>query len=174
MGSYTLPEIAGRARVEAPAVAFGGGKVGPVASGLTLLVPFTGSPASLRGLEVALRMARSEKQSEIHPIFVVEVDRRLPLDVELPEETERGERCLSEAEEKARRYKLACSGDILQARDAGHALVDEAVTLGVDGIVIGVARSGREGQALDLGKTVEYVLRHAPCEVIVVRDGTPV
>jgi nucleotide-binding universal stress UspA family protein len=81
---------------------------------------------------------------------------------------------LAEAEEEAQRYKLACTGDILQARDAGHALVDEAVTLGVDGIVIGVARSGREGQALDLGKTVEYVLRHAPCEVIVVRDGTPV
>jgi nucleotide-binding universal stress UspA family protein len=145
-----------------------------VASGLTLLVPFTGSPASLRGLDVALRMARSEKNSQIQAIFVVEVDRRLPLDVELPEETERGERCLSEAEEVARRYNLTCGGDILQARDAGHAVVDEAVSLGVDAVVIGVARSGREGQALDLGKTVEYVLRHAPCEVIVVRDGTPV
>jgi nucleotide-binding universal stress UspA family protein len=125
-------------------------------------------------LEVALRLARSEKHSQVYAIFVVEVDRRLPLDVELPEETERGERCLAEAEEAARRYKLQCNGDILQARDAGHAVVDEAVTIGVDAIVLGVPRSGREGQALDVGKTTEYILRHAPGEVIVVRDGTPV
>ena len=37
--------------------------------------------------------------------------------------------------------------------------------------MIGVPRSGREGMALNLGKTSEYILRHAPCEVVVVRDG---
>jgi nucleotide-binding universal stress UspA family protein len=140
-------------------------------SGLTLVVPYDQSPAGLRGLETAFRIARSEKNSTVHPVYVVVVDRRMPLDVDLPEQAEQGEHCLAEAERLARRYKLSAQGEILQARDAGHAIVDEALELSADAIVIGVPRSGREGMALNLGKTSEYILRHAPCEVVVVRDG---
>ena len=145
-----------------------------MASDLTLLVPYDRSPAGLRGLETAFRLATSEKHSTVHAVYVVVVDRRMPLDADLPDLSERGEMCLAEAEELARRYKLTVQGEILQARDVGHAIVDEALELSADAIVIGVARSGREGMALDLGKTSEYILRHAPCEVIVVRDGAAV
>lgn len=141
-----------------------------MASGLTLLVPYVQSAASERGLETALRIAASEKNSRVIAVYVVEVDRRLPLEAELPQESAQGERCLAEAEQAARRFKVSCEGDILQARDAGHAIVDEAVQERVDAIVLGVPRSGREALALDLGKTSEYILRHAPCEVILVRD----
>lgn len=141
---------------------------------LTLLVPYVHSSASLRGLELAFRITRGEKDASVHAVYVVVVDRRLPLDAEVPEESEQAERCLAEAEQLARRYKAQCQGDILQARDAGPAIVDEAVELGATSIIIGVARSGHESQALDLGKTTEYILRHAPCEVIVVRDGAAV
>ncbi len=141
-------------------------------SGLTLVVPYDRSPAGQRGLETAFRIARSEKNSTVHPVYVVVVDRRMPLDVDLPEQAEQGEHCLADAERLARRYKLSAQGEILQARDAGHAIVDEALELSADAIVIGVPRSGREGMALNLGKTSEYILRHAPCEVVVVRDGS--
>lgn len=144
-----------------------------MASGMTLLVPYVQSAASQRGLEIALRIAKSEKNSRVIAVYVVEVDRRLPLEADLPQESEQGERCLAEAEEAARRFKVRCQGDILQARDAGHAIVDEAVQERVDAIVLGVPRSGREAQALDLGKTSEYILRHALCDVILVRDGIP-
>ena len=140
---------------------------------MTLLVPYVQSAASQRGLEIALRIAKSEKNSRVIAVYVVEVDRRLPLEADLPQESEQGERCLAEAEEAARRFKVRCQGDILQARDAGHAIVDEAVQERVDAIVLGVPRSGREAQALDLGKTSEYILRHALCDVILVRDGIP-
>lgn len=145
-----------------------------MASDLTLLVPYDRSPAGLRGLETAFRLAKSEKHSTVHAVYVVVVDRRMPLDADLPDLSERGEICLAEAEELAHRYKLTVQGEILQARDVGHAIVDEALELSADAIVIGVARSGREGMALDLGKTSEYILRHAPCEVILVRDGAAV
>lgn len=144
-----------------------------MASGMTLLVPYVQSAASQRGLEMALRIAKSEKNSRVIAVYVVEVDRRLPLEADLPQESELGERCLAEAEEAARRFKVRCQGDILQARDAGHAIVDEAMQQRVDAIVLGVPRSGREAQALDLGKTSEYILRHALCDVILVRDGVP-
>ncbi len=140
---------------------------------MTLLVPYVQSAASQRGLEMALRIAKSEKNSRVIAVYVVEVDRRLPLEADLPQESEQGERCLAEAEEAARRFKVHCQGDILQARDAGHAIVDEAMQQRVDAIVLGVPRSGREAQALDLGKTSEYILRHALCDVILVRDGVP-
>ena len=51
----------------------------------------------------------------------------------------------------------------------GHAIVDEAVELGAQMIVLAVERNAPEGAALDLGKTAEYVLRHAPCTVLVVQ-----
>jgi nucleotide-binding universal stress UspA family protein len=143
-----------------------------VASGLTLVVPYDKSPAGLRGLETAFRIAKSEKNSEVHAVYVVVVDRRMPLDADLPDRSEQGELCVAEAEEMARHYKIKGAGEILQARDAGHAIVDEALELSADAIVIGVPRPSREGMALDLGKTSEYILSHAPCEVIMVRGGT--
>jgi len=143
-----------------------------VARARSLLVPYTDNPESLRGLEVAFQMAKGDGNTRVHAVYVVEVDRRLPLDAELPEEFQRGERCLAEAERVAKVYKTECEGDILQARDAGHAIVDEAVELGVAMIVMGVTQHAKESKVLDLGKTADYVLRHAPCEVVIVRDGS--
>ena len=141
--------------------------------GLDLLVPVDKSAASLRGLELACRLAGSNKRARLHVVYVVEVNRRVALDAELPGPTEEGERRISEAERRARRDKIPCDGDILQAREAGTAIVDEAVELNVDTIVMGVTPRAREGAPLGLGKTVEYVLRHAPCQVVVVQDEAP-
>ena len=117
-----------------------------------------------------LRMARSENRNKIYTMYVVAVDRRLALDVELPNETAVGEQCLAEAEQLARDVNLSCTGSLFQARDVGHAVVDEAVTRGVDVVVVGIAARAFEGPVLDIGRTAEYVLRYAPCEVIIVRD----
>ena len=140
-----------------------------MAGGPIYLVPFNQTPASVRGLEVALQLAAAEKNARVHVVYVVVVNRRLPLDAEIPDLTGIGERCMSDAEHLARTYKVACEGDILQAREAGHAIVDEAVELGAQMIVLGVERNAPEGAALNLGKTAEYVLRHAPCAVLVVQ-----
>ena len=143
-----------------------------MAESMRLLVPYNGSAASRRGLDVALQLAGGQKNSRLHAVYVVEVDRRLPLNADLPEASVTGECCLADVEERSRRFKTDCDGDILQARDAGHAIVDEAVELAVTAIVMGVPRSGAEPQAVNLGKTAAYVLQHAPCDVILVRDGS--
>ena len=137
-----------------------------------LLVPFNGSAASRRGLDVALQLAGGQKKSRLHAVYVVEVDRRLPLDADLPEASMKGERCLADVEERSRKIKTDCDGDILQARDAGHAIVDEAVELAATAIVMGIPRGETEPQVVNLGKTAAYVLQHAPCDVILVRDGS--
>ena len=140
-----------------------------MASAPSYLVPIDKSPASQHGLELACRLAGATKGGRVHVVYVVEVNRRLPIDADLPQATEEGEHAIADAEGAVRKHKIICDGEILQARDTGHAIVDEAVELGVDSIVLGVMRREQEGGPLDLGKTADYVLRHAPCDVVVVR-----
>ena len=62
----------------------------------------------------------------------------------------------------------AISAHTLRARSAGEAIVEEAARAGVDAIVIGAPRKQRTGtRAPIFGRTVEIVLKRAPCRVIV-------
>lgn len=138
------------------------------ASTSPILVPYNRSRSSQRALEIAFGLARNDKTLRVQAVYVVEVDRRYALEAEFPQASQEGERCLAEAEEMARKYKSKCDGQILQAREAGHAIVDEAVEMGARAIILGAPRKSAEGQALDLGATADFVLRHAPCEVVLV------
>ena len=55
--------------------------------------------------------------------------------------------------------------DLLQAREAGPAIIDEAVEQDIDLILMGVTYGTRFGQ-FSLGNVVPYVLKNAPCRVI--------
>jgi nucleotide-binding universal stress UspA family protein len=62
------------------------------------------------------------------------------------------------------------SSQLLQARDVGAALVDEAVALEADAIVMGLPYHVRFGGDFALGQVVPYVFKNAPCRVFVVRE----
>ena len=96
----------------------------------------------------------------------------LPLDVELPNETARGEHVLQRMEAFGRSLKCKVEGDILQARDTGAAVVREAADRQTDVIVAGMPYTERYGSP-SLGEMVPYVLRHSPCRVIVYREQQP-
>jgi len=72
------------------------------------------------------------------------------------------------AEEVARKQSFQIEGEILHAREAGPAIVDEATERGADLIVLGMTYTQPFGQ-FELGRVVQYVLRNAPCEVWVCR-----
>jgi len=59
--------------------------------------------------------------------------------------------------------------ELVQARDTGPALVDEAVEWGADLIVMGLPYKRRFGE-FNLGKTVPYVLKNATCRVMLFRE----
>ena len=59
--------------------------------------------------------------------------------------------------------------DILQARDAGPAIVDEAVERGVDLILMGFSYKRHFGQ-YSLGQVVPFVLKNSPCPVILYQQ----
>jgi nucleotide-binding universal stress UspA family protein len=133
----------------------------------SFLVPVDGSPESLKAVEFACGIAKRTK-GKVHVVHVIEVKRSLPLDAELVTEALRGEEILDQAEKVARRLDLEVEGDLLQAREAGHAIIDEATERGADAIVVGVPFNRPFGD-FELGRVPAHILKNAPCEVILLR-----
>jgi nucleotide-binding universal stress UspA family protein len=140
-----------------------------------IIVPVTGSESDERLLKVVERIARRQN-ANVTIIFVVEVMQSMPLDAELPVECERGERVLQAAKTEVSRNlenkASTVNTEMLQARSAGAAIVDEAIVREADAIVMSASIQRRFGK-LTIGETTEYVLRNAPCEVIVIRQAMP-
>ena len=60
--------------------------------------------------------------------------------------------------------KLGIEGELLQAREAGHAIVDEAMERNIDLILMGAEHKAPLGE-YQMGRLTQYVLRAAPCNV---------
>lgn len=140
-----------------------------------LLVPVTGTETDSQLLKYVTRIAH-RKNSDITLIYIVEVDQELPLEADLPAEVARGETVLTNARELVKaslnHRSSYVSTDLIQARAAGPAIVDEAVQDDVDAIVMGTRVHKKHGKRT-IGETVDYVLRNAPCEVVVLRGAMP-
>ena len=140
----------------------------PILAFKSILVPVSGSEAGLMAVEFACGLAKRSR-GKVHVVHVIEVKRALPLDADLVSEAQRGEEILSQAEMAAKRQDFEVEGDLLQARDAGHAIVDEATERQADVIVLGVPFRRPFGD-FELGKVASHVLRTAHCEVILLRQ----
>jgi nucleotide-binding universal stress UspA family protein len=136
-----------------------------------ILVPSDGSIASYEALVQAITVAKRNK-GHVTVVHVIEVKRTLPLDAEMIEEAQRGEEILTEAERLAEEMDFTIEGELLQAREAGHAIVDEAMERRVDAIVLGTEYKRPLGE-FQLSRTTQYVLKHAPCQVWVFRMPPP-
>jgi nucleotide-binding universal stress UspA family protein len=133
-----------------------------------ILVPINGDRCDDEALQLASLIAKKNK-SHVTVMHVVEVPRALPLDAELTTETTRGERLLERAEEQAHHFGLEIHAELLQARVAGVALVDEAARLQVDLIILGLPNRTRFG-TFYLSKNSNYILNHATCRVWLARE----
>ncbi len=132
-----------------------------------ILVPVDGSQAGMDALALACLLAKRNK-GKVYAVYVIEVARTLPLDADLSPEETKGEEVLSQAEQVADSLDFEVTGELLQARDAGHAIVDEAIERDVDGVLAGVEYRRPLGE-YEVGETSEYILRNAPCQVVICR-----
>lgn len=137
----------------------------------SILIPVDGSEAGYRALGVAADIAK-RAHAQLHLLYVIEVPRSVALDTPIDVELQRAERVLGRAEKIAGECGMDVAGDLVQARQAGHAVVDEAVERGVDTIVIGVGYDRPYGE-YELGGFAEYVLKHAPAQVWIIRAAEP-
>jgi nucleotide-binding universal stress UspA family protein len=133
-----------------------------------IVVPVDGSHASLDALSLACTLAKRNKGT-VYAVYVIEVARTMALDAAMDEEARQGESVLLEAEKYADEMDYQVSGELLQARDAGHAIVDEAAERDVSAIVMGVSYNGTMGD-FELEPDAQYVVKNAPCQVILFRS----
>lgn len=137
------------------------------------LIGLNGGPTDEAVLHLACQLAKPG-QAELVLVHVVEVTWAHELSEDVAGQDERASAILDRAEAIADRYKVKVQPSLLQARDVGAALVDEAVELGVDAIVLGLPYRKRFGGDFALGTTLPYVLQNAPCEVLVMREAVAV
>jgi APA family basic amino acid/polyamine antiporter len=115
----------------------------------------------------------------IEAIWVFELPLSLPLDARLPEaQVRRAREALARAKAVGEEYEgVHVATAIVRARRAGEAIVHEARRRGVEAIVLGAeepsrvrggALFGGAGGPLEnyLGEITKYVIRKAPCRVI--------
>jgi nucleotide-binding universal stress UspA family protein len=121
---------------------------------------------------LASELAR-QGHADLIGVHVVEIDWTHPLDADIAGHDEQAQRVLdiAEATAEASRYQLETV--LLQARDVGAAIVDEAVERGADLIICGLPFRRRFGGEFAVGRTIPYVLKNAPCGVWVIREPMP-
>jgi basic amino acid/polyamine antiporter, APA family len=159
----------------------------PEISYRSLLVPVFGSELDDDIVATAGRLAAAEQEdggdaedgSRLALVYVVEVPLAVPLEAELPPEREaEARRALERAREVAEEYEdVAVSTEAIRARKVGAGIVDAARRYDAEAIVIGGepptkirggATLGGIGAAkpAEIGAATEYVLKKAPCQVL--------
>ncbi len=132
-----------------------------------LLVPVLPGRASDEAIDIAAGLA-AERGAQIAAVSVLEIPLDQPLSAELPLEEEIANRELDEAREVGDAYGVSVVLRLVRARSAGAAIVEEAERRGSEIIVIGAPRKDlSRGKRAVFGRTVDYVLKNAPCRVLV-------
>jgi len=137
-----------------------------------ILVPVVRGQPSEDALDVACRLA-ARRGSRIVALNVLEVPLDKPLGEADPELEREASRELDEAVALGGLHGVRMLGRLERARSAGPAIVAEAEARHSEIIVLGSPRRELTArQVAVFGKTVDYILRHAPCRVLTVASET--
>jgi APA family basic amino acid/polyamine antiporter len=132
----------------------------------SILVPVKPGRASEEAIDFSCRLA-AQRGSAIAAVSVVVVPLELPLDAELPEEEAEADEALDAAVAIGELYGVDVTARLLRARSPGRAIVREAERRQTEIIVLGAPRGDRVRRAI-FSETVDYILKNAPCRVMVV------
>ena len=133
----------------------------------SILVPFEDDPFSAQTVATAVRLA-ARKRRGIHVLSMLNVPPHLPIDAPLPRQMEK-------AQSKVERAKLIggqrVTGHVQRIRpgQAPKAIIEEAESIHASAIVMQLTYRGRTPL---YGKTLQGVLGHRPCRVLVAADPT--
>jgi basic amino acid/polyamine antiporter, APA family len=131
-----------------------------------ILVPMKLGPIGEEVLATAIKLAE-ERGSTVSALHVIAVPLDKRLEADMVEAEERAEASLADAKLLAAEHGVTVEGKVVRSRSIGEAIVEEARKEGVDLIVMGSSPRWRR-QSRFFSPTVDYVLRHAPYEVMVI------
>jgi APA family basic amino acid/polyamine antiporter len=150
----------------------------------TILVPVFGTQLDDDIVSTAGRLAdaevgKGERPPRLEVVYVAELSRSVPLDSPLPKEIqEQGEKALARAREVGDEYEnVEVTTKLVPARSIGAGIIQEARDKGVEVIVMGgePPTQIRGGAVLggiggarpeEIGEVTEFVLKRAPCRVL--------
>jgi APA family basic amino acid/polyamine antiporter len=132
-----------------------------------ILVPMKLGVIGEEMVATAVALAK-ERGARIEAITVVQIPRERALDEPLPDDLARAAAAsIAEARALGEDNEVEVQADAVPARSIGHAIVAEAARRQADLIVLGSSPRWRR-QSRFFSPTVDYVLKNAPCEVLVV------
>jgi APA family basic amino acid/polyamine antiporter len=136
-----------------------------------LLVPVIPGQPSDAAMDMACRLA-AERRARIVALNVVEVPLDRTLTDRFPDLEAVGNAELDEAVAIGDSYGVRVLTRIDRAHSAGPAIVAEADARNAEIIVLGTPRRHLTArQSAVFGKTVDYVLKHARCRVMIATEG---
>ncbi|MGP8160082.1 MAG: universal stress protein [Candidatus Dormibacteria bacterium] len=136
-----------------------------------ILVPVNGADTDEEAIRFACRLA-IRPHATVLAVTVVEVPRGLALSTVEGPEVAAAEKLLDRVAEIGKHYDVEVQGEVLQAREAATAIVDEIAAREIDLAVVGLTYRERFG-AFYMGRTVPHILQHAPCRVFLLRLAAP-
>jgi len=136
-----------------------------------ILVPLLSkSEATDRIVALAAQMARS-RNGNVELLAVLEVPFTLPLDARVEEDEKLALETLDRAESVAKQSVTVVNKRIVKARNAGPAIVREAEMQAVDLILMANTPIRVRGNVQQIHPAIDYVMRNAACEVLVLSQG---
>ena len=138
----------------------------PQAEFSKILVPMKLGEIGEEMVATAVKLAQ-ERGAAVVALNVIRVPLDRPLDAELYDQEERAAASLAEAAALGADHGVVVEGRSVRARSIGEAIVQAAEETGADLIVLGSSPRWRR-QSRFFSPTVDYVLRKAPAEVLVV------
>ena len=131
-----------------------------------ILVPMKIGPIGEEVLGTAIKLAE-EHSCAVTALYVIRVPLDKPLDAQLVDAEEEAEASVAEAKLLGVDHGVQVEGIVVRARAIGEAIVDEARGRDADLVVMGSSSRWRR-QSRFFSPTVDYVLRKAPSEVMVI------
>jgi nucleotide-binding universal stress UspA family protein len=138
---------------------------------LRILVPVSGAQTDIEAVRLGCRLARRGK-AKVMVVTVLEIRRSLALGTVQDTEMDRAEALLNQAEKAARELDTEVETELLQARDAGPAIVEEIAHWKADLVVVGMPFRMRFGE-FHMGRTAPHILRQAACRALLFREPPP-
>jgi APA family basic amino acid/polyamine antiporter len=131
-----------------------------------ILVPMKLGDIGEEMIATAVKLAQ-DRGASVEALHVIRVPLDLPLDAEMLDQEEQAEASIAEAKILGADHGVTVEGRTVRARSIGQAIVQEARERDADLIVLGSAARWRR-QSRFFSPTVEYVLKKAPSEVLIV------
>lgn len=163
----------GHAKPEKPDMLPLGGSPAEQCKSCHVLVAITGEALDQELMALACAVAEQKHTKVVHALYVIEVPRTKPINEELREEREKANQALDAAEQDARKCDIGLDREFLQSRTVGQSLADAAAKQHCTLLIIGQPYNAESDDQFELTDTVEYVLKHAPCRVWVIRGQQP-